>query len=232
MKKRITKHGAEVIKVDNQFQTHTITAVDDYGKGEYTLKFDGACFGVNSPDFEPKVGMTVKTYGKGFGYSIRGVVINDTIIYYNTEEEAKANFDKYLKDEKAKKIKNYNKNIKKIEAEYNALPEIFRKRIDKFRKANEDFKYEYEGYEMFCCKEAVKIAKALKTVEAIDLWKDAPYEKQKTVVDIDDGHSGNTFGCACGLAKLYIQSPEYVLLAHGALTPLVGCEAYGCEHKG
>ena len=54
-------------------------------------------------------------------------------------------------------------------------------------------------------------------------------DKQKMIVPIDDGHSGNTFGCAVMLAILYVTSPEYIIKAHGALAPLVGCEAYGCH---
>lgn len=83
---------------------------------------------------------------------------------------------------------------------------------------------------MFTCLEAVKIAKACKTADGIAKFKKMGWEAQKKMANISDGHSGNTFGCACYLATLYIQSPEYVEKMHGALTPLVGCEAYGCSH--
>jgi hypothetical protein len=231
-KSTLTKEAEKEIKTDTQFQLNKLSGVESNEKNQYTLNIDGGYFCVSSPDFVPKKGMSIKTYGKGIGYPIRGVIIDDVVIYYLTEKEAEADFNRHLKTEKAKRVKAYNKNIKKIQADYDALPEIFRKRIDKFRKVNPDFKYEYESYEMFCCSEAVKIATTLKTVEAISDWAKLPYEEQKKMVDVDDGHSGNTFGCACGLAKLYIKSPEYVLLAHGALTPLVGCKAYGCEHEG
>jgi hypothetical protein len=49
-------------------------------------------------------------------------------------------------------------------------------------------------------------------------------------VPLADGHSGNTVGCACLLARLYLTSPEDVARMHGALTPLVGCAEYGCVH--
>lgn len=46
----------------------------------------------------------------------------------------------------------------------------------------------------------------------------------------DDGHSGNTFGCAARLAYHYLTEQENIVREHGALVPLVGCEKYGCPH--
>ena len=47
---------------------------------------------------------------------------------------------------------------------------------------------------------------------------------------LDRGHSGNSFDFACRLANSYLSNPELVYLDHGALTILIGCEAYGCPH--
>lgn len=57
---------------------------------------------------------------------------------------------------------------------------------------------------MFCCEQAVVIADALKTPDAIDAWRALPWDEQVKAVPIDDGHSGNTFGFACALAKAYL----------------------------
>lgn len=84
---------------------------------------------------------------------------------------------------------------------------------------------------MMCCTQAVKIADCLKTIELIKRWKELPWEKQKKKFpQLDEGHSGNTFECSVYLAELYLTSPEKVVLAHGAMVPLVGCKAYGCTH--
>lgn len=51
------------------------------------------------------------------------------------------------------------------------------------------------------------------------------YEEQREVVpNLNDGHSGNTFGCACALAFAYLDCPENVPKMHGALSPLVGSD--------
>lgn len=55
------------------------------------------------------------------------------------------------------------------------------------------------------------------------------YEKQiQKVPDLDEGHSGNSFGVSCRLAYWFIKEPEYVYKEHGALCPLIGCKNYGC----
>jgi hypothetical protein len=77
---------------------------------------------------------------------------------------------------------------------------------------------------LFCCTEAVKIANACKTVENVDKFYNG---KSELVPDLNDAHSGNTFGCACLLAKLHLQSPELVYKVHGALSELVGSKDYG-----
>ena len=49
--------------------------------------------------------------------------------------------------------------------------------------------------------EAVKIFEALKTPEAIEDFHEKSFEAQKSSVPaLDEGHSGNTFGCATRLA--------------------------------
>jgi hypothetical protein len=112
-----------------------------------------------------------------------------------------------------------------MDADYDALPDDFKQRIDRFRKNNPDFRVDYEAYEMFCCMEAIKIANACKTVENVDKFYKSG--NSKLVPDLSDGHSGNTFGCACLLAKLHLESPELVHQAYGAMSPLVGSKDYG-----
>lgn len=45
-----------------------------------------------------------------------------------------------------------------MDVDYENLPDAFKKRIDRFRANNPDFRFEFESYELFCCMEAVKIA--------------------------------------------------------------------------
>jgi len=117
---------------------------------------------------------------------------------------------------------------KKQDAQYNALPPIFQKRIDRFRRSCSNFNHAFGGYELMCCEEAVKIAdyckKNNKTVKEFHDNDDL----QKGVTS--DEHSGNSFGVACLLANYYLNEPDGVILTHGALTGLVSCSEYGCEH--
>ena len=57
------------------------------------------------------------------------------------------------------------------------------------------------------------------------------WDFQKAFIpDLNEGHSGNSFGMSCRLAYNYLQDEEMVFFEHGALTPLVGCAEYGCAH--
>lgn len=68
-----------------------------------------------------------------------------------------------------------------------------------------------------------------------DRWlfwaKALDYKHQKEVMGINDDHSGNTLEMALKLARALLTNPEFATRMHGALTPLVGCEAYGCTHE-
>jgi len=105
---------------------------------------------------------------------------------------------------------------------------VFRQRIKKFTLTKPD--WEHAPYEVFCCREAVKIAKTLKTAEKVREFKDLDVDEQYKTVKLAKGHSGNTFGMSVVLAYDYLSNPDAVILEHGALTVLIGCPEYGCPH--
>ncbi len=230
--KKITKKALEYILNDKEFTTYILEKVTD-GGDTWDLTFDGSkslCV-PKIKNFIPEKGMWAKLYGKGFGYTVRGVVINEVIFYYRTPEEAEQDHKAWCRKNDREKETTLKKNLKKMDAEYDALPDIFKKRIDAFRANNPNFRRDYEGYEMFCIKEAIKIANAVKDPTKIDEFYHKPFEEQAKMAGIDDGHSGNTFGCACNLALDYLTNPSVVPKVHGALAPVVGCKAYGCPHE-
>lgn len=216
---------------DNEYEDTIIKSVSE-SNGYYSIeRIDGWSFDIDKKyNVIPEVNDKIRFYGRGMGFTVRGVAINGKVLYYKTKEQEREDHKKYCEELEQKRKNEFEENKNSLDEKYNALPEIFKKRIDKFRASNKNFRWEYENYEMFCCEEAVKIANCLKTEENINKWKDLSYEEQIKLVPIDKGHSGNTFGCAVSLAKLYITSPAFVELAHGALTPLVGCKEYGCNH--
>jgi hypothetical protein len=62
-----------------------------------------------------------------------------------------------------------------------------------------------EGYNRFCCEQAITIAESLRTKDRIIEFHKMTWDEQKSLVPgLDDGHSGNTFGVACRLAIVYL----------------------------
>ena len=221
------------IKEDTEYKQYILENVKDYDKQnmwEFIVN-NGACLSVpKHPTFIPKKGMNVKYYGKGLGYAIRGIVVEDTVFYYRTPEQEEKRFKQWVKDRDNEAKRTFKKNKSKIDKRFNKLPQLFQLRIQRFRKHNRNFRWEFESYELFCCEEAVKIANALKTEDAIIEWSKKDWKEQVKQVPISDGHSGNTFGCAVVLARLYARKSPSVISVHGALVPLVGCKKYGCYH--
>ncbi len=236
---------------DDEYEDFTITAVTESGDW-YDLRFDGMGIGMakaydgHSPHgIVPKVGDTLREYGKGLGYPVRGMAINGTIVFWHSPAEKEALNQEWLEQRHAEKLAEFEKNKGKLDAEYDALPAVFKQRIDRFRHNNPDFRWEYESYELFCCTEAMKLVRHLGTLEAMERYAalarsetfsanrpkwDAEWEEQKAIdraADLSDGHSGNTHGCAVSLAFWFLKQPQAVAQMHGALAPLVGSWEYG-----
>jgi hypothetical protein len=126
-----------------------------------------------------------------------------------------------------------------LDRDYDSLPPLFKLRIDRFRNANPDFRWESESYEMFVCTQAVLLADwaregtetAAEAVAKIEAWDkinsaehDPPYDYQARLAAVR--HSGNTHGCAVALAKRHLTSRESVAVMPGALSPLTGTADY------
>jgi len=228
----------EVAKADTQFMDEKIESIngqesiDDMVVVEFT---DSGCIGVqNELGARPLVaGDTLRLFGKGFGYTVRGIGLVEngelTALYrYRTEEEDKAHHTKNVADSHAKKKADWEERKEATAAEIKAMPEVFQKRIEFFMR-NIDWGWDFGPYELFACKEAIKLAEALKTSEGIRAFHAASYEEQlKMVPGVSPDHSGNTMGAALSFANVYLTKPEFIPQMHGALCPLVGCKDYGC----
>lgn len=213
----------------------------------------------------PRVGDTIRFYGKGFGHAVRGVQIRHRSsikpVFYRSPEEDEARHAAQVEKRVAEQKAEFAANVLTLNAKYDALPAEFQKRLDRFRANNPDFRWEYEPYELFCCEEAVKIAgavgqwdqdrmtnevlalpagskeresllKSSAPLSPVSVFRALPFKRQKEVAGISDEHSGNTFGTACRLARLFLEKPELVQQEHGALCPLAGCQDYGCVPQG
>jgi len=130
----------------------------------------------------------------------------------------------------------YKKNKGRMDRQFDALPAIFRERINKFRQNNRNFRWEFEAYELFCCEQAVLIAEGLgkgknkkELLKVFEEFGRLSWDEQvKKIPGLSTGHSGNMFACSVKLAYLYLTYPEGVIRMHGALAPLVGSSRYGC----
>jgi hypothetical protein len=220
---------------DAQYEDHAITEVDGNRADGWSIRLDhGWHFGVPKDSrIFPHVGMIARLYCEGIGSIVRGLFLDGTQVFYRTEDEQQAQNERDAEEADRTRRYDFEKNRADLDRRFAALPSIFQQRIAQFRQNNADFRWEHEPYELFCCEQAILIAETLKTEEAIRQWHDLSYEEQVKIVPISDGHSGNTMGCAEFLARLYLTEPALILRAHGALAPLVGCEAYGCApHEG
>lgn len=225
-------------KRDTEYQDDVIEDVCAEKDGSYSVKVDGWSLWWEC-DFTPKVGDRARYFGRGIGSPVRGIVYLPLdgsparVVRYQTEAERKVEHEQWCLDQEAKREREFQEQQEDRDKRIAALPEMFRQRMLKFqRDGGHEFRRDYEGYELFCVEQAVAIADALKTPEAIAAFHGLQTwaEQKAAVPGLEDGHSGNTFGCACSLARGYVTDPEFVTKMHGALTPLVGCDDYGCRH--
>lgn len=259
---------------------YTIKTATRYkGGGGWTIETtDGTGFGVSEDrvddeywdKFKPQKGDAITLYTRQ-GSSTVGLDWKGERVFLYTDEEWEAERAFQSQRYERQKAERFAREEGKLNADYDALPEVFKDRINRFRKNNPGFRRDYESYEMFTCKEAVQLADRARDAVAtgkyakdVDefwaserkreeagygeplvepdlpelrwlLWAtslnskayDYDYKRCLKVTGMSDGHSGNTAGAATYLARLYIESPEYVAKVHGALSPLVGSEAYG-----
>lgn len=242
--KKALKLAKNVVS-DQDFNDYVIKEVSK-DTGFFTMENGLSAGCENITDVEP--GHIARFYGE-CGFSFRGLLINGVVRFYKTKVQQDAEHKAWVKKKNREDKAKFEENKVAMDKAYDKLPEIFRKRIDRFRSNNPDFRWQFENYEVFCCQQAVIIAKAVRklflkytktdqtlTTETIDYDKyfrmfDNLSEYKKTRIAYGyarNEHSGNTFSCSMILARLYLSEyPENVIRAHGALSPLVGSLKYG-----
>lgn len=212
---------------DKQFDDYTISEVRDDSE-YYSVGCNSLWLSVSKEyGIVPKVGTTMRTYG-GMGYPVRGLVLDGVCAFYKTP----ADHQERMEIEQAKKD---NEDHRKWvaakperEAKVAVLPPEFQKRIAWFRHSISDF-WKHEGYEVFCCEQAVVMANALGTHEKVRTFSKHTSDEQKRLVpDLDEGHSGNTFMAATAMGALYLENPGLLWKWHAAIHGITGCEDGGC----
>lgn len=208
----------EVTGGELPYEDGPITAVEPREDGWYCTH-DGWTIFVpridldGRPSVEPKVGDRLRLYGS-FGHKVEGIAVNDHVVFYRDQEQREAHRRRWMEDYDATQRRRFTVQQAALDAEFQALPPLLQQRIQRYRDEDPEFRVKSEGYEMFACTEAVKIADALAAPDVLlDVdpeavvreFYDLPWEQQKQrVPDLDVGHSGNTFGGACMLARALI----------------------------
>lgn len=190
-----------------------------------------------------EVGDTITCYG-GIGFPIHGVDLNGEEVFYLDELERALRSERDSLKRRQERLDHFEENRDELLSKYERLPGHFQRRIDKFvLTKGPSWWWEFGGYEMASCWDAVLIARAaaddLDLEPGIGIDADGLHDAVKTWFDDDgaeqvegtsDGHSGNSWGFAKRLAWLWLIQPEQVVQEHGAMVPLVGCIEYGCPH--
>lgn len=219
------------IATDTQFQEHVVGKVVPCDNGWEIGWRDGFCLFVTNERCQvaPEPGELARLYGKGFGYTVRGVVIGGRVYRYESEQEEADSRQRYIDEQKRERREKLDAERDERDQRIAALPEPLRRRIWGFHAATPNWRAEYEPYELFVCEEAAKIQRVLETRQAIADFSRKPWEEQKAQLpEVSSDHSGNTFGMACQLAATLADRPDLVPKMHGAMCPLVGCKDYGC----
>jgi hypothetical protein len=205
----------EEMIADEEYEDFTIEKAEPYSddSGYWTIQWNnGTGTGVKPPEgVKIKVGDTIRFYGRGAGHvggRSNGWALNGQLMEWKTPWERFADRVQWLANYDREKRERFAKERDEMDARYEALSDPLKARIDSFRAESADFRIDSESYEMYACVDADLIANLLRPrVEAgedpdalVDEFKDLPWEKQ-VEAGVQEGHSGNTFGGACALAR-------------------------------
>jgi len=230
----ISKNNGMLSKYNTTNEKTRITNLDFRDDG-VSVEVEWGGFFLPNKRFEgkkemlPKVGDEITIYSYQ-GSAIRGIDINGVNLFYLSDQNIDDEHEEWKRNYEREKQETFEKEKVQYDEQYESLPQLFKDRIDKFRKDNPKFRVDYEAYELFTCTEAVKIAETLKTGEKIREFSECN-DRWSMVPDLDHGHSGNTMGMATRLAFLYVEHPDFITEAAGALAPLVGSREYEEKNK-
>lgn len=218
--------------LDHEREELTIKSVRPESGGGFSVTFeDGMSFWVQKEyDCTPEVGDKAVLWGRGMGYAVRGLAVAGRVLYYRTDAEQKAKEQQDIDERHAQKLADYESKRSDYDKRVAALPDPLRLRIEGFRDfAGDGWRWEYEPYELASCEEAARLVKHFADPDALVFFSKLDYADQKQEYpEMDDGHSGNTWGNALRFAHATLTRPEIVPQMHAAICPLVGCESAGC----
>lgn len=198
----------EMIEQD-EYEDIVVTEARAGSDGHWSVQWGSTGTGFHLPDGEIKVGDTIRIYGSAqLGGRRHGWALNGKLVEWRTPWERLVERVSWLAQYDRDKRERFAKERVQMDARYEALSPKLKARIDRFRSEQADFRIDSEGYEMYACVDADVIANYLRSrVDAgedadavVTEFYDLPWDEQMKI-GLQEGHSGNTFGGACALAR-------------------------------
>ncbi len=130
----------------------------------------------------------------------------------------------------ALKRRDYEAEKGKLDQAYDALPQEFQRRFDRFRNNNPEFRWRHAAYEMMVSKEAIRLAQALQTIQAIEEFLTLDMESMRERVPSLswNTHTQKSFTWTVQFAHTWLADPTRMEDECAALCSMIGCTATGC----
>lgn len=195
-------------ETDTQYTAARIREVEPIDNG-WALYFDNGGF-VSCPSDTcqqaPAVGEMARLYGKGFGYAVRGVVVERRVYRYLTEAEQHQQELKAEKEAAVKAAAELDVGRADRDARRAALPSMFRRRLDEFEKSIPDWRLNSEKSVLAMFEDAARIVRHCLDAEGCRRFLTLSPEEQRAVVPgLRAGQTGNTWATVCTLVTDYLR---------------------------
>jgi hypothetical protein len=248
------------LDASGQWEDWEVTKAEAYESGDGGF-FEADHVGTGYPpglERAPQIGDTIRVYG-GFGQETRGAAFHDgdelRTLWFRTKSVIEVDRAEWLLEHETAQHERFEEGAGKLDDLYEGLPAPLKRRIDRFRAEDPDFRVTGEAYEMAACAEAGRLyrrafdpewGKALKaagvkgpkpglskpsyewTEEDGTLdWEDTPENRlvafdainsklngynyklmHQLMPEMDDGHSGNTWGHAFVFARALVRDGD------------------------
>ncbi len=201
----------------------------DFSDDYHAITFDGGwTLGISNSeldafralrDRDPQPGDEMISYG-GFGYTIKGIVIDGVVLRYLTRAQVEAERQEWLANYDREKVETYFKMKDIWQETVEGLHPILKARIRRFEKEKGAYEFwkESGGYELVALSGANAILNAAefyhpgdtdRQIKFVDDWwhintakHNYNYPLQKALIpEFGDDHSGNTAGAALYMAR-------------------------------
>ncbi len=194
-------------EADTQYTAARIRDVEPMDNG-WGLYFDGGLVIHCTSDTcqqAPTVGETARLYGKGFGYAVRGIIVERRVYQYLTEGEQHQQEQQAAKEAERKAAVKLDVERADRDARRAALPEMFRRRLNEFEKSIPDWRLYSESGELSVCEDAARIVRHCPDTEGLRRFLSlSPEEQRAAVPGLRAGQTGNTWHRVCQLVTDYL----------------------------